>query len=901
MSEEDLTVLFIYEIEPLLDAKCLSCHGRDPDEIEGDYDLSTRKGLLRGGQSGRTAVQPGAPEDSPLVHAIKRLDPDLSMPPKDSEKLTKEEIEAFEAWISGGAPWPTEEQRRAIGNNPRWKGRNKVVVSTTGAITDSWANRTYRLEELWAYRPVSKPDIPEDKHPIDYLIEKKLDETGLTGAAIADRKTLIRRLFLNLTGLPPAPEQVQHFSEIDSNFMIEELVDHLLDSHHYGEQMARMWLDVVRYADSDGFSNDYVRPNAWRYRDYVIRSFNADKPYDQFVQEQIAGDEINPDDPEMLIATGFLRMGPWEHTSMSVAKETRQLFLDDVVNSVGETFLSTPLMCAKCHDHKFDPIPSMDYYSIQAVFATTQFADRPASFLPEENLTLIPEEKARIEEWISNTRKERDQIRNKEEAGARQWFEREGRPYLSKRERRSLPDHLQPPRYYGLTFADLGYRKVLNKRLQVLQLLSQRFEPLAYSVYNGPDRTLMSGRAFRVGTEPFDSVPRTFLLNAGSVFSPGPEVQPGVLQAVASVGIMEEEKSIYDIPDKVPAGRLGRRQAFAQWLVHPRHPITARSIVNRIWQLHFGSGLAEDPNNFGVSAKSPSHPELLDLLSGYLVENDWSIKKLHRLILTSRTFQRASRPSSAVDIANLDPDNHLYSYFSPRRMEAEEIRDAILLISGELNPEMGGIPIRPEINEEVALQPRHIMGSISQAYQPSRTPEERNRRTIYTERIRSLPNPYLSVLNRPGTELSCGRRSLSTIAPQALAMMNSHQMRNRSLALAQMLCQKHDDYSDRITNAIGRVWLREPEPDELTWCSHYLSDMLLYHEQNDFPARDRPTSVTRKMFEEMTGEPFEYKEELDIYINYVPDLEYDQVTPEVRALADLCLILFNSNEFLYVY
>ncbi|MBK8501690.1 MAG: PSD1 domain-containing protein [Saprospiraceae bacterium] len=810
----------------------MSCHGKEPDDIEAGLNLTYRQGLLKGGISGIPAIEPGVSERSALISAIKRLDPDKAMPPKAAEKMSPEEIEYFIKWIDGGAPWPEEDRRDQILGDPRWKGKGKISLPIEGALTEGWSNRNYRLSDLWAYRPISEVEVPSGAHPVDYLLEGDIIESGLTKAPAASKQELARRLYFGLTGLPPTYQQLTEFVDSGDSNAYLGLVDHLLNDTAYGEQMARQWLDVVRYADSDGFSNDYIRPNAWRYRDYVIRSFNADKPYNQFIVEQIAGDEIDEDDPEMLIATGFLRMGPWEHTAMSVAKETRQIFLDDVVNSVGETFLSTPLMCAKCHDHKFDPIPATDYYSIQAVFATTQFADRPADFLAEENLTLMSDEKDRIAEWIIRTETDQAQITLKEEAAARKWYQEQSVPYRNKKERRSLGEEEQPPRYYGLTYGDLGYRKVLQKRRQTLDAEARRFEPLAFSVYNGPDRIVSSGRLVSMPSEFSDSLPRSFLLQAGSVFSPGEEVKPGVMQAIPLLQKHETGLTQSDLEMHITDRIDGRRLALAKWIAHPEHPLTARSIVNRVWQFHFGKGLTEDPNNFGSTSDRPQNIELLDFLARYLIKNQWSLKKLHHIILSSEAYQRGSSPTDLNLQNQIDPDNKLLSYFNPRRLAAEELRDAMLCISGELNREMGGIPVRPEINLEVALQPRHIMGSLAQAYQPSRTPSARNRRTIYTERIRSLENPFLSVFNQPRTELSCGHRSPSTVTPQVFALFNSEQIRNRALGLAQSLSRIYDHPEDQISWATREVWLRELDSNEVNLAFEYLKKMTLYHDEN---------------------------------------------------------------------
>ena len=731
----------------------------------------------------------------------------------------------------------------------------------------------------------------EHGNPVDAFLQQKRDLYGLKPGLPASKRLLIRRATFDLTGLPPSPEELDNFLADEDPDAFEKLIDRLLASPHYGEQWGRHWLDVVRYSDTGGFSNDFTRPNAWRYRDYVIRSFNSDKPYNQFVTEQIAGDEIDPDDPEMFIATGFLRMGPWEHTGMSVAAETRQFFLDDVTNIVGEAFLATPLNCAKCHDHKYDPIPTGDYYGIQAVFATTQFADRHADFLVEENVENLDSERARITEWLDKTARESKKLKEKEEMAARAWYKQKGKRYLPKNQRRKLPEDQQPPRYYGLSFQELGYRKVLQKRAQLLKRQMVRFEPLAYSVYNGPERVIHSQNTQPMPDSFEGPIPETFVLDGGSVYAPLDPVKPSTMSVLDNFQPSRE----------IPTTLNNRRLAFARWLTDPGNPIFARVIVNRIWQYHFGKGISETPNNFGATGGKPTHPELLDWLAGYFIANNWSVKKMHKLIMTSNAYRMSGEHPDREKIDRIDPDNDWLSYFNPRRLEAEELKDAMLFISGELNLKVGGFPVRPEINQEVAMQPRHTMGSIAPAYQPSRTPAERNRRAVYAEKYRTLIDPDLEVFNRPGADISCERREESTVTPQAFTLMNSHNTRARSLALAALLMKEDNNVETSISRAIKLIWCREPMAEDLERSKKYFDKMIAYHQEIEPVPITYPTSVKREMFEEMIGQSFEYVEELDVYKNYVPDLQPADVNEETRALADLIAVLFNTNEFVYVY
>lgn len=902
ISPEQAEKIFAFEVYPMLEAKCFACHGDDPEEIKGEFDIRSLESMLKGGESGHAAIAPGKPDQSPIFLAASRVDEDFAMPPKENDKLEEEQLQWLRKWIAGQAPWPSVDRRQELNAEGDWDFGGTITVKTSTARSQSWADRRYKPEDLWAFSPLKEVEPPtkftrKNSNPIDAFIDEKLAEAGIKAAPKADKQTLIRRATYDLTGLPPTPEEIEKFLKEKSSNAYEKLIDRLLASPQYGEQWARHWLDVARYADSDGFSNDYARPNAWRYRDYVIRSFNADKPYDQFVREQIAGDEIDANNPEMLIATGFLRMGPWEHTGMAVEAETRQYYLDDVTNSVGESFMSLPLRCARCHDHKFDPIPTKDFYRIQAVFATTQFADRPAAFLPEENLRLMPAEKAQLEKWLEDAQKEKEAINKKEEEAAKAWYTAKGKQYRNKNQRRKIPNSQKPPRYLGLTDQDLGVRKYLDKRRQTLRKEKGRFQPLAFSVYNGPRRIVHSARPNPMPENLEGQADSTFILTGGSVYSPEEWVDPGVLSAVSALDIRNYTQKDTLVPESIDKRRL----AFAHWLTHPRNPLTSRSIVNRIWQYHFGKGIAENSNNFGITGKKPSHPELLDWLANDFVENGWSIKRLHRQIMTSKAYMRSSQHPNPELLERKDPQEQMLAVFQPRRLTAEELRDAMLMVSGELNLEMGGIPVRPEINQEVALQPRHTMGSIARAYQPSPKPEDRNRRTIYTQKRRHFTDPLLEVFNKPPSDLSCERRTASAVSPQAFTLLNSDNSRDRSIALAHRLEQAETNLEDQIKLAIELAWNRKASSRELKDSKAYVEKMLQWHQEHPPEKEAYPTKIKRSMFEEMTGEAFEYLEKLDVYENYSPDLKPWDVEASTRALADLALVLFNSNEFIYVY
>jgi len=846
-------VLFARKIQPLFKVKCLTCHGDEPEKLKGKLDMRTRAGLLAGGESEEPVLVPGEALASPLFLAVTREHEDdwSAMPPKANDKLSAEQVGYVKQWIAAGAPWPDAKRITAILKDADpWGETDGVLVKTSGGLDDGWTNRKYDPEKLWAYQPVKKPAVPATGHPIDAFINARLPK-GLAVAKRAGAVALIRRVTYDLTGLPPTPKETFEFAAAwkkDSDAAWTALIDRLLASSHYGEQMARHWLDVVRYADSAGFSNDYPRPHAWRYRDYVVRAFNADKPYDQFVCEQIAGDELKPNDPDHVIATGFLRMGPWEHTAMSVAAVTRQQYLDDVVNSVGVTFLANELRCAKCHDHKFDPIPTKDFYRMQAVFGSVSFQDRQLPWQKNENLTGL--------------KADRERYQRLQKAKAI-------------RSITTLPEADRPVKKFDQDTERIGHGKVNNKRRQQLNYQLKRSNPMAFSVANGAND-------------------RIHILKGGSIESPQAAVSPGVLSLFAG---SEKGASVTTL-------KTGRRTELARWIASKDNPLTARVIVNRVWQWHFGQAIAGNPNNFGGTGKRPTHPELLDWLAATFVEEGWSLKQLHRRILTSAAYQRATAHPDWEALIKLDPNRTSYAVFAPRRLTAEELRDAMLSVSGELNRAIGGTPAHPEINEEVAMQPRHIMGSVGPAYQADPTPAQRNRRTLYAERIRTLANPMLEIFNKPGPDVSCERRDSATIAPQAFTLMNSPIHHARALAFAARLENERPGNLDRqIVRAFQLVFQRQPTKAETKACHTHIAKMLAHHKTTAPVKVEPPKYVIRQMVEEMTGLDFWWVEDLDIYSSddFVSDLKPWDVNPPTRALAEFCLVLFNSNEFVYVY
>ncbi len=931
LAQESSEELFVRRIGPLLQQKCYACHGAKAESIEGGLDLSGSTSALRGGESGEPAIGAGGPETSPLYLAATRTHDDWSaMPPKEAERLSAEQLDWLRIWIATGAAWPDQHRAAEVGreNSARWDAEDGVSVRTSGGLAEEWTRRRYKPASLWAYQPVVKPSVPATRehdsgstlHPIDAFIAARLP-AELQLAPMAEPAALIRRASYDLTGLPPTPAQVADYVQRSdpSSAAYNELVDSLLDSPHYGERMAQHWLDVVRYADTSGFANDFERGNAWRYRDYVIRSFNADKPYDQFVREQLAGDEIDPEDPQLLVATGFLRMGPWELTGMEVAKVARQRFLDDVTNSVGETFLAQSLQCCRCHDHKFDPIPTRDYYSVQAVFATTQLVERAAPFAIGENLANFDEVKylqARVAQYEQALRVLDEKLLTKatgwfdeNQISPERWHAAVADALLKKDSKRDaqgifnqarnllakqgVSEDLYPPKLYGFTPEDFGNERVARKGLQRLIWEMDRYQPFALAVYNG--RTPQVDSVYAPQRIPSSRLSEgvleeTCILTGGDPFASGEGVSPGVLSVLGDVAL----------PD-FPEGIEGRRTAFATWVANQANPLTVRAIVNRVWLWHFGQPLAGNPNNFGGTGKPPTHPELLDWLSCKLVEEGWSLKQLHRVIMTSQAYRRSANHPDAAKLVELDPSHTSYAAFQPRRLSAEELRDSMLAATGELNFELGGIPNRPEINLEAALQPRQVMGTFAAAWVPNPLPSQRHRRSIYALKVRGLPDPHLEVFNQPTPDFSCERREVSNVTPQAFSLFNSQNSYARALTLANRALSERTSDRSAVVRCFELALGRSSTDSE--------TQLSLQHWQAienliaaDEPQRMQPPlEVQRLAVEENTGERFVFSETLHAYADFVPDLQAGDVNLHTRALADLCLTLFNSNEFAYVY
>jgi len=626
------------------------------------------------------------------------------------------------------------------------------------------------------------------RNEIDRFIHARLAQNSLTPAPEADKRTLLRRLYFDLIGLPPTPAETRDFLADNDPKAYEKQIDKLLADPRYGERWGRHWLDLVRYAESDGFAIDGERPTAWRYRDYVIRAFNSDKPYDLFALEQIAGDEYRgkraSSAADRMVALGFLRFAPWEADANS-KKQLRQDFLNDITGTVGSVFLGLTTGCAQCHDHKYDPIRHKDYYRLQAFFAGTAIGDQNVPFDAVES----PKEKKRLQRLHEDQSEEAQaELDRRREALKQQYMamykvkadDEKVKQFLGKLNTKNLffldqdlplvkePEWRQPIKDYFDT----------RDRMQSEQELARRYQPLAYAVRD-------------VAPPAAPDVPDTYVLTGGDLAARAEKVDPGF--------------PFTDNAAEIPfaGGSNGRRLALAEWIASNDNPFTARVIVNRVWQRHFGEGLVRTPSDFGRNGEPPSHPELLDWLAGRLIKDKWSVKSLHRLILTSAAYRQSSRHPKQAEYAAADPTNRLLWRMNWQRLDAEALRDSILAVSGRLNPEAGGPPVLFHVPPDVA------QGFEFFKWFPSAEDQQR-RRSIYLIQRRSVLLPMAETFDAPNLSTSCARRQSTIVAPQALTLLNGDLTRTEARHLAARVAATPDP----IGEAFWLTLSRPPAPHE---------------------------------------------------------------------------------------
>jgi cytochrome c553 len=759
---------FSRDIQPLLAKRCFACHG--PDTQEAGLRLDVAGAATRELDSGLQAIAPGDPAASEILARIRSTDPDLQMPP-EGQRLSAAEVAVIREWIEAGATW----------------------------------------EEHWAFRPLIRPEVPavpQAANPIDAFIRRGLADRGLPLPAEAERRTLLRRVTYDLTGLPPSEQELADFLADASPAAWERVIDRLLASPHYGEQWARHWLDLVRYADTNSFERDGNKPHAWRYRDYVIRAFNDDKPYDRFVIEQLAGDELPEPTVDSLIATGYYRLGVWDDEPADKLQH-RYDQLDDIVATTGQTFLGLTINCARCHDHKIDPLPQRDYYSLLAFFQnTTPMGARQMN--PDFIERALPEGSQSVTDAQHQLREQRRQLREAE-------AEVRG---IEKR----IKEHGEQARD-PLTEQDLKAWKEKVARLK--------------------RETAATPKALVI-SEHGAEAPATHVLYRGS---PHAETSPETLVEPAFPGVLKAPA-----PQIVPLadGRsTGRRLALAKWITSPDNPLTARVIVNRIWQYHFGRGLVRSPSNFGFAGDPPTHPQLLDWLAAELVAGGWRLKALHKTILLSAAYRAAS--TGQPEALAADPLNDALWRFDMRRLSAEELRDTFHVVSGAFSPKMFGPGIYPSIPQAVlATQSRPGVGW------GNTPPAEQARRSIYIHVKRSLLTPLLADFDLADTDTPCPVRFVTTQPTQALGMMNGEFIQRQARVFA-----------DRVRREAGG-----PDAADVRACVQRAIEIALVRE---------PTA-----------------DEIARGLALIDQLETTEGISPGRALELYCLLLLNLNEFAYL-
>ena len=778
------------DVQPLLKENCLRCHG-GKKSIKGGLNLMSRAALLEGGDTG-PAVDLKNPEKSLLLRALHYED-GYEMPP--SGKLKDDEIAVITTWVKAGLPW------------------------TEGHGADNIVKEEERGVDLnyWAYQSVQRPSVPTVKNPswvrspIDAFVLAKLEEKGLQPVATADKATLIRRVYYDLTGLPPTPRQIDDFVNDASPNAYERLVDQLLTSPHYGEKWGRHWLDLVRFAETNGYERDGPKPFAWRYRDYVIRSFNEDKPYDQFIREQIAGDELPSDKADPKIATAFYRLGLWDDEP---ADPKQALFdgYDDYVTVVGQTFLAMTLNCARCHDHKGDFFPQADYYKMVAFFRGVRpFSDNRDVVSKNNQIDISAEVKRAAYE---------EELRKQE-------------TLISSLKSKMLPLEKHAIKKMDpkdqLAFEDGKIDRVLRKVPQYLdgddktQYLELRRQLQELVKQPSPNREMTLGVNNCIVNPEVTNV-----MIRGNPHAPAQEVQPGfptVFQLPTPT-----------IPQAKPGAKTsGRRTVLANWLASKENPLTARVMMNRVWQYHFGQGIVPTPNDFGKLGQLPSNQPLLDWLANEFMDKGWTLKQMHKQIMLSNTYRLASSASEAN--LSVDPANQLHWRFPMRRLSAEEVRDTILNASGDLKLDMFGPSVFPKIPAEVlAGQSRPGEGWH---FDPN-NPGAGDRRSVYVFVKRSLHVPILVTHDQADSESPCPVRYTTTVPTQALGMLNGEFMQEQADKFAERLRKESpNDLQGQVKRAIRITTGRTPSNAEVQADVTFINEMRTKFKLDDKRALQR--------------------------------------------------------------
>jgi mono/diheme cytochrome c family protein len=794
------------EVEPIFKSTCGSCHSSD--KHSSGFVVETPEALFKGGAHfGAKIVVPGKPAESVLLaylHGTKQ--PRM---PLNSEPLAADKLKTIETWIAQGAKIDSI----------------KLGYPYTAPVAHAIP---HVKNSAWV------------KNPVDSFILAKLESKGLKPAPPAPKYTLLRRVYADLIGEPPTPEEADAFLKDTDPKAYEKLVDRLLADPRYGERWARHWLDLVRYAETHGFENDGARPHAWRYRDYVIRAFNEDKPYDRFIKEQIGGDELYPKDADAITATGFARLGPWDELSTDHPQRWQD-YLNDVTDTTGSVVLGLTVGCARCHNHKYDRITQADYYRLQSFYAGTKWVD---TRLPNgSDNPAYTQKTAPARARLDVLQKQLSDLRTSHRAMAiaeKQKQAKNGAVVTTIKD-----DEID--RYLKDDAKD--QRNKLENEIRSLEGQIAPYEPVAEAV-----------------SEDNPAGVTQHILLRGNLLTPGPEVKPGFVAALVG----GEEKPA-DITPPATGNTSGRRAALANWLGSRDNPMTARVMVNRIWQHHFGKGIVASPSDFGRNGDRPSHPELLDWLAIQFMDQGWSVKKMHRLLLLSNTYQMSSKLDPIA--VKVDPYDALLWRMNRIRLEGEPLRDSILAVSGRLNPTQGGPSVYPKVSDEVlSTGSTHKWGSSSEA--------DGLRRTIYVFQRRSLVLPIVEAFDGADMTNTCPRRSATTIAPQALALFNGDFSRTESKFFAdRVIKEAGDDRGKQIERAYQIALCRLPTAVQKQAALDFLTRQAQLHLDTTHQANNAPTVQQAGLT--------------------TPDAKTQQEAAHA-ALADFCHVLINTNEFIYL-
>ena len=770
---EDAETHFETKIRPVLANSCLKCHGSK--KVSGGLRVDSREALLKGGDRG-PAIVPGHPEESLLIQAIGRTKMELKMPP--DKKVPDAVIADFVLWIKNGAVWP-----------------KSLVLQTA---------------KHWAFEPVKKIAPPSDtsgwsEHPIDRFVNAKRQAMGLKPVATADKRVLLRRVTFDLIGLPPTPEEIEAFVRDDAPDAWNKVLERLLASPHYGERWGRHWMDVARYADTAGDNADYPIPEARYFRDYVIDSFNADKPYDQFVREQLAGDILAKQGPpdkfaERTIATGFLALARRYATA---PYELWHLTLEDAIETTGRAFMGLTLRCARCHDHKFDPVTKEDYYALYGIFASTQFPwaggeEFHSMKKPREHFAPLPINSQGTSQ-VATYQREMKQV-----AEELDWHAKKSHLALYLTE---LDAMLAAK---NRSVSELSARGQAVEALKAEQAGLQRDHDRTNDMLQ-PQLTALKDRLWRLRRSSLPpGVTGAYAVEEGTVADAAIQIRGDVGKLGPVVHRGAPRFLCSDSPLSIPDGSSGRLQ-FAEWLTRPEHPLTARVIVNRIWQHHFGKGIVGTPSNFGLRGDEPTHPELLDYLAARFVQSGWSIKAMHRLILSSKTYQLASNYDDAN--AAKDPGNRWYWRFDRRRLDAEAIRDALLAVGGNLDRNRPGPHPFPPIDQWNWTQ-----------HAPFKDVYPTKHRSVYLMTQRFQRHPYLALFDGPDTNTTTEQRPTSTVPSQALFLMNNPFVKEQANGFARRILSHSESLHVRFEEAFQAAYGRFPTDIERQRGARYISD-----------------------------------------------------------------------------